>query len=37
MYAEHVENGTFSGLPKNKEYQLYHHICLMLSVVTGKL
>lgn len=33
IYRKHVAEGTFSGLPKNKEHQLYHHICLMLSVI----
>ena len=32
-YKSHVLDGTFSGLPKNKEYQIYHHVCLMLSAV----
>lgn len=32
-YRKHVDEQTFPGLPKNKEYQLYHHICLMLSVI----
>lgn len=32
-YRAHVASETFSGLPKNKQYQIYHHICLMLSVV----
>ncbi|NWC28676.1 sce7725 family protein [Pseudomonas tolaasii] len=32
-YKAHVVDGTFSGLPKNKEYQIYHHVCLMLSAV----
>lgn len=35
IYRKHVAEGTFSGLPKNKEHQLYHHICLMLSIIPG--
>lgn len=34
-YRKHVDEQTFPGLPKNKEYQIYHHICLMLSVIAG--
>lgn len=37
LYKQHVAAGTFPGLPKNKEYQLYHHIRLMLSVIAGQL
>lgn len=32
-YKDHVANDTFPGLPKNKEYQIYHHICLMLKAL----
>ncbi|MCY1282686.1 hypothetical protein D9M68_500030 [compost metagenome] len=36
-YRDHVANGTFPGLPKNKELQIYHHICLMLGAIERTL
>ncbi|HCY16206.1 MAG TPA: hypothetical protein DHV21_09565 [Curvibacter sp.] len=34
-YEAHVKASTFPGLPKNKELQIAHHICLMLDVIDG--
>ncbi|MFJ4110709.1 sce7725 family protein [Pseudomonas sp. NPDC089758] len=36
-YKYHVANNTWPGLPKNKELQIRHHICLMLDVISGKI
>lgn len=36
-YEDHVKNNTWPGLPKNKELQIRHHICLMLDVIGGKI
>lgn len=33
QYQKHVNQNSFPGLPKNKEYQIYHHICRMLSAI----
>ncbi|EKN6165861.1 sce7725 family protein [Yersinia enterocolitica] len=30
-------NSYFPGLPKNKEYQMIHHMCLMMDVISGRL
>lgn len=34
-YEQHVKASYFPGLPKNKELQIAHHMCLMLDVLTG--
>ncbi len=34
-YADHASNAHFPGLPKNKELQVSHHLCLMLDVLNG--
>lgn len=36
-YDDHVKQSTWSGLPKNKEYQIKHHIQLMLDVLNKRL
>lgn len=36
-YEGHVNASTFPGLPKNKELQITHHICLMLDVLNGSV
>ncbi|MNJ46600.1 hypothetical protein D3C77_417330 [compost metagenome] len=36
-YKDHVTKNTWPGLPKNKELQIKHHICLMLDVINGKI
>lgn len=36
-YADSVKNSYFPGLPKNKEYQMIHHMCLMMDVITGTI
>lgn len=36
-YRDHVAQNTWPGLPKNKELQIRHHICLMLDVIGGKI
>jgi hypothetical protein len=34
-YAAHATSAHFPGLPKNKELQISHHLCLMLDVLSG--
>lgn len=36
-YDDHVTLSTWSGLGKNKEYQIKHHIQLMLDVINKRL
>ncbi|MBK5300096.1 MULTISPECIES: sce7725 family protein [Gammaproteobacteria] len=36
-YDDHVKQSTWSGLGKNKEYQIKHHIQLMLDVLNNRL
>jgi len=36
-YAAQVAAGKSPGLPKNKELQIAHHICVMLDVLSGRL
>jgi hypothetical protein len=36
-YEQHVINNTWAGLPKNKEYQIRHHISLMLDILNKRL
>lgn len=36
-YDAHLKASTFPGLPKNKEFQIAHHVCLMLDVLSGAL
>ncbi len=33
-YRRHVYNGTYPGLGKNKEFQIEHHVMLMLQALT---
>ncbi|POD67859.1 hypothetical protein ALQ32_00470 [Pseudomonas syringae pv. tagetis] len=33
-YDDHVKNNTWSGLGKNKEYQIRHHIQFMLDILS---
>lgn len=34
-YADCVRRSYFPGLSKNKEYQMVHHMCLILDVLSG--
>lgn len=34
-YAGYVAASYFPGLPKNKQHQIEHHLCLMLDVLSG--
>lgn len=34
-YEQHVKASNYPGLPKNKELQMFHHVCLMLDVLSG--
>lgn len=36
-YRECVRTSSFPGLGKNKEYQMIHHFCLVLDVLSGAL
>ena len=36
-YEKHVNQNTWSGLGKNKEYQIIHHISLMLDILNKNL
>lgn len=36
-YAAHTKAATYRGLPKSKELQISHHLCLMLDVLSGKV
>ncbi|WP_075575053.1 sce7725 family protein [Lysobacter antibioticus] len=34
-YVAYVAGSYFPGLPKNKQHQIEHHLCLMLDVLSG--
>ncbi|WP_425258146.1 hypothetical protein ACPOLB_21805 [Rubrivivax sp. RP6-9] len=34
-FSLYASSNHFHGLPKNKELQMSHHICLMLDVLVG--
>jgi hypothetical protein len=36
-FQQQVADNYFPGLPKNKQQQIMHHICLMLAVIDGDL
>jgi hypothetical protein len=36
-FEQQVRDNYFPGLPKNKQQQIMHHICLMLAVIDGDL
>lgn len=36
-YESHVEESSYPGLPKNKEMQIAHHVCLVLDILDGSI
>ncbi len=36
-YYDDFQNNHFPGLPKNKQYQMTHHLCLMMDLLAGRI